>query len=239
MVDAMPLSAAMALGSVCLLAVAAFITFTGYKHFTTSLVLQGAILGGYLGWAWGTSMGSSNAFLSLGVAVGVALVLGVLTYLLKTIVQFLFGAALGIQLGSMLNVVYLHTLDASRPNAIGYYTMAGCGAVFGLVACIPRRPIHVLLTAWVGAYWFVQGIGNMAGGFPALFNPFPNGIPAAVPVSYYVYMGGWVLLGLLGSVLQFQSTALDVDHHAPTTDDDVDLEKEHASDDSSVAYWRH
>ncbi|KDO20877.1 hypothetical protein SPRG_14109 [Saprolegnia parasitica CBS 223.65] len=53
-------------------------------------------------------------------------------------------------------------------------------------------------------------------------------------------MGGWVLLGLLGSVVQFQSTALDVDHHAPTTtDDDVDLEKEHASDDSSVAYWRH
>ncbi|OQR91622.1 hypothetical protein THRCLA_22444 [Thraustotheca clavata] len=226
--EATTLSAALIIGSVALLLVSLFITFLGYKHFSTALVFQGAILGGFLGWEVGQAMSgyakASSPFLNLGVACAIALIFALFTLLMKRLVQFLFGVALGIQLGSVLNIVYLHTIDSSKPNQFGYCAMAGFGFLFGAMACIRNRAMHVILTAWVGAYWIVQSIGNMAGGFPSLFYPFPQDAPTTVPTAYFIYIGGWLFAGVLGTVVQFQLTAVEFNHHTPI--EDIDLEKD-------------
>ncbi|CAK4638637.1 hypothetical protein LEN26_005781 [Aphanomyces euteiches] len=225
------------LGSIALIIVAVFITFLGYKHFSTALVLQGAILGSYVGWyiglAFGESSENKSVLTSLAVAIALGLFLGVLTCCMKGFMRFLFGVALGVQLGSVLNILWLHTLESSinnsNPNNFGYIAMVAAGLVFGLLAYFSGRKGHILLTAWVGAYWIIQAIGNFAGNFPSLFYPFPRGnLSATVSSSFYFYLGGWVLLATLGTITQLQMTTYDSNFHEMVNDDedDLSLEKE-------------
>ncbi|KAF0701076.1 Aste57867_8373 [Aphanomyces stellatus] len=225
------------IGSLALLVVALFITFMGYKHFSTALILQGAILGGYLGWyvggAFGTSAENADGMINLIVAVALGFFLAVITCCMKGLMRFLFGVALGVQIGSFLNIVWLHSvqssLNQSNPNGLGYVVMASVGCVLGILAYFTGRHGHIVLTACVGAFWVVQAVGNFIGDFPSIFLPFPRDArTATVSTSYFIYMGGWALLAVLGMMAQFHLTTLESNFHdlAQDTDDELSLEKE-------------
>ncbi|ETW06735.1 hypothetical protein H310_02901 [Aphanomyces invadans] len=231
--DNVAFRAVIILGSIALLVVATFITFLGYKHFSTALVLQSAILGGYMGWyiggAFTESAESKHVMVNLSVAVALAFFLSVFTCCMKGVMRFLFGFALGVQLGSVANIVWLHALplgmNESNPNNLGYVVMSAAGVVLGALAFASGRKGHIVLTAWVGAYWIIQSVGNFVGNFPSLFYPFPRDArTATVSMSYYIYMGAWVVLALGGITTQVHLTTFDSNYHdlidADAADDD-------------------
>ncbi|RHY71132.1 hypothetical protein DYB30_008976 [Aphanomyces astaci] len=223
--DTTSFRAVIILGSIALFVVAAFITFLGYKHFSTALVLQGAILGGYMvptsfyaldrlfmrmqGWYIGSAFADSSETKSVMVHLSVAIVLGlflaVFTCCMKGVMRFLFGSK-----------------------------------------------GHIVLTAWVGAYWVIQAVGNFFGkyvvettmcslcvlpsgsctfcSFPSLFYPFPQDArTATVSTSYFIYIGAWVLLAVGGMATQLHLTTFDSNYHDmvdPDDADDISLEKD-------------
>ncbi|ETV75627.1 hypothetical protein, variant [Aphanomyces astaci] len=236
--DTTSFRAVIILGSIALFVVAAFITFLGYKHFSTALVLQGAILGGYMGWYIGSAFADSSETKSVMVHLSVAIVLGlflaVFTCCMKGVMRFLFGFALGVQIGSVANIVWLHSLtlgiNESNPNNLGYVVMAAVGLVLGALAFVSGRKGHIVLTAWVGAYWVIQAVGNFFGNFPSLFYPFPQDArTATVSTSYFIYIGAWVLLAVGGMATQLHLTTFDSNYHDmvdPDDADDISLEKD-------------
>ncbi|ETV75626.1 hypothetical protein H257_10027 [Aphanomyces astaci] len=258
--DTTSFRAVIILGSIALFVVAAFITFLGYKHFSTALVLQGAILGGYMGWYIGSAFADSSETKSVMVHLSVAIVLGlflaVFTCCMKGVMRFLFGFALGVQIGSVANIVWLHSLtlgiNESNPNNLGYVVMAAVGLVLGALAFVSGRKGHIVLTAWVGAYWVIQAVGNFFGkyvvettmcslfvlpsgscifcSFPSLFYPFPQDArTATVSTSYFIYIGAWVLLAVGGMATQLHLTTFDSNYHDmvdPDDADDISLEKD-------------
>ncbi|CAK4090201.1 unnamed protein product [Aphanomyces euteiches] len=217
-------------GSVFLLLANLFVTFTGCKYFNISLVLQGATLGGYAGWYIGDAIGDSidkrSPLLNIFVAIGFALFFAFFTCVLRLFMKFLFGAALGVQIGSVLNVIWFHTIDItmnrSNPNTLGYIAMALFGLLLGLAALLSGRKSHIPITAWVGSYWVVQSIGNFIGNFPPMFYPFPEDAPRSVSAT----VRGWIALSLLGTVVQAHLTTFGP-HPGLDDMDDIQLEKEY------------
>ncbi|RQM22438.1 hypothetical protein B5M09_001873 [Aphanomyces astaci] len=114
------------------------------------------------------------------------------------------------------------------------------------------RKGHIVLTAWVGAYWVIQAVGNFFGkyvvettmcslfvlpsgscifcSFPSLFYPFPQDArTATVSTSYFIYIGAWVLLAVGGMATQLHLTTFDSNYHDmvdPDDADDISLEKD-------------
>ncbi|KAF0701075.1 Aste57867_8372 [Aphanomyces stellatus] len=222
-------------GSVMLLLVNLFVTFAGCKNFNTCLILQGVILGSFIGWytgdAIGDSIGKHSPVLNIIASLGCGVFLGFFTCMLRLFMKFLFGGALGIQIGSVLNIVWLHNINSpvndGNPNTLGYIAMALLGLLLGVTALLSGRKSHIGLTAWVGAYWVIQSIGNFIGNFPPMFYPFPESAPASVSITFYFYIGAWVVLALLGTVVQAQLNALRISGPVLDELDDIQIEKEY------------
>ncbi|ETW06737.1 hypothetical protein, variant [Aphanomyces invadans] len=194
-VDATTLHAMVVACSVLLLVLNLFVVFLGNKFFTMSLVVQGGILGGVVGWYVGNAIADSidkhTPVVALVTAIGFTIFCAFFTCVLHHCMQFLFGLALGVQVGSVLNVLWLHTMDSplnrANPNVLGYVVMALLGLVLGLGALFTGKKSRIPLTAWVGAYWVVQAIGTVVGNFPPTFYPFPQDAPVFVPVVVWMH----------------------------------------------------
>ncbi|KAF0772394.1 hypothetical protein AaE_002303 [Aphanomyces astaci] len=161
--------------------------------------------GWYIGDAIADSIGKHTPVLNLITAIGFTLFFAFFTCMLRLFMKFLFGLALGVQIGSVLNVVWLHTIDSpinrANHNTLGYVVMALLGLLLGLSAVFSGR-------------------------FPPTFYPYPNDAPSSVPSTLYYYIGGWVALALVGILVQAHLAALDPPGNAALDDmDDLQLEK--------------
>ncbi|RHY34275.1 hypothetical protein DYB32_001034 [Aphanomyces invadans] len=161
------------------------------------------VSGWYVGNAIADSIDKHTPVVALVTAIGFTIFCAFFTCVLHHCMQFLFGTdprvdvaltacaatglALGVQVGSVLNVLWLHStrrfsdgwinglnlamdspVNRANPNVLGYVVMALLGLVLGLGALFTGKKSRIPLTAWVGAYWVVQAIGNVPRGTAAL-----------------------------------------------------------------------
>ncbi|KAF0701077.1 Aste57867_8374 [Aphanomyces stellatus] len=194
-------------GSVAVLIANVFTTFLGYKHFHAALVFQATVLGGFVGWCIGNPYNDSSTVLNLLLALGLGFFVAIFTCWMKRSMKFLLGAVLGVQIGTVLNVLFLHDIKSpvnkSNPNSIGYIVMSVLAVVLGAYSVCAGRPGHIVLAAWGGAFWVALSMGNLIGNLPPLFYPYSNAsLQEGIPTLYLLYVFLWIALGIVGTVVQ-------------------------------------
>jgi len=100
-----------------------------------------------------------------------------------------------------------------------YLTVIGCAAALGLLTLVLFDHILIQATAVTGAFMVPYGIGLVAGSYP---NPFTiaelikNGQLDNIDPLYYAYMGGTLVLYLVGIIVQYRHKRNHPDHTPET-----------------------
>ncbi|CAK4476557.1 unnamed protein product [Aphanomyces euteiches] len=207
-------------GSILLLSINIYLTFFGYKHFDTALLVHAATIGGFIGWWLGVAFTSTlSVSLNLGVALCVGLFSAMLTCISNRLMKFALGAILGLQLGTMLNIFVFHHIDISinrsDPNALGYIVMAILAIALGYAATSAGRLYgHIVVGAWVSAFWVSLAIGFIVGDMPPLFFQHSTSTSSTSSVSLYICVGVWIALGFAGTFVQMRLALNDLNFQA-------------------------
>lgn len=125
-----------------------------------------------------------------------------------------FGAILGAGLGYIVGVVIYNTcLQYVKLNAtlVYYLTISGGIILFAILGYCLYSILLVIGTAIIGAYLIVRGISLYAGGFPnestvidLIMKKEFDELEQFNTAIVYAYLGGFVLLAILGSWVQFK-----------------------------------
>ncbi|CAK4592684.1 unnamed protein product [Aphanomyces euteiches] len=197
-------------GSILLLSINIYLTFFGYKHFDTALLVHAATIGGFIGWWLGVAFTSTlSVSLNLGVALCVGLFSAMLTCISNRLMKFALGAILGLQLGTMLNIFVFHHIDISinrsDPNALGYIVMAILAIALGYAATSAGRLYgHIVVGAW----------SSCCNSMPPLFFQHSTSTSSTSSVSLYICVGVWIALGFAGTFVQMRLALNDLNFQA-------------------------
>ena len=148
------------------------------------------------------------------VILGVGLAAGIGLGILFIIFEKFFGAILGAGLGYIIAVAIYNTcLQYVKLNAtlVYYLTIAGGIILFAILGYCLYKTLLVIGTAIIGGYLIVRGISLYAGGFPnestvvdlLMKKEYEELVEFNTPIVY-AYLGGFVLLAILGSWVQFK-----------------------------------
>lgn len=194
-----------------------FLCLFGKAFIRVTLFLSGLIL------VTGALMGLSFAFFVKSdtqdslkyTLLGVSALLGMLVgYGLsrKEFQKFAFfcvGALLGVFGGSIL-MTFLITLNLDFVNdhydAAMWIVFIVCGAIAGLIALVIEDVVQILATSFFGSFAVFWSVGLALDNYPSyadlknyVQNPEQYG---TIPLTTWVYLGGTVVLGIVGIVFQ-------------------------------------
>lgn len=148
---------------------------------------------------------------------------GVLVLMLYSASIFLTGAAGGVMLAFSLNTSFGAKIYPSNPDVILVVLAVVLGIVGGLLALKLEKPVLITTTAIVGATVCVWGVGYFAGDYPngADLKQFrsqnSNGDWVyTIPDAWWGYLGGMLVLFVLGMSVQIKKTARGYDHGGRT-----------------------
>jgi len=117
----------------------------------------------------------------------------------------------GVSVGLICYTAFLYHLHSQVAFWIILVVFA---LVFASLTCCVYDHVLILATAFAGSYSFVRGISMYAGGYPnefTLYSYISKGLMKNVPGTFYAYMAGFIVLAILGSVVQYKMRSRDVD----------------------------
>lgn len=110
----------------------------------------------------------------------------------------------GFLIGLMLNEMVLYKAES---QALFWCITIGCAIVAAVLSFIFYEHVLINMTAFAGAYMLIRGISLYAGGFPnefTLAEQLKAGDTSAFTNWFYLYMGGIVIVAIVGSVVQYK-----------------------------------
>lgn len=189
-------------GAIAAIVIGLLNCFFGYRLFKIILGIWGFIAGAVLGVGIATTM-SGELWLAILAGLIGGVVGAVLFVLLYFVGIFLLGAGLGFLLGGAI----VSALNIGGPVQ---WVIAGVLAIVGgIVAVIVQKFMIILSTALGGAAMAVGGIYTLAGG--QLLRSIED-LPArmarrSVIAGNWLLLLFWLLLGIVGVVVQYAVTA--------------------------------
>jgi hypothetical protein len=146
------------------------------------------------------------AWAVLGGSVFVGLILGFVFQKFPKVGAFALAGWGGFTLGMILYTSFMYNVIGG--SLAGYWAfMVGMTLVCGVLAIFLYDHIMIQATALFGSFIFCYGIGMVAGHYP---NPFTiqemikNGTLGSIDPIYYAYLGGNILMYVLGLVVQYR-----------------------------------
>lgn len=196
------------------IAIGAVVTFSGYKLVGPTIFLAGAATGGFAAYVVTDSTISDNyqrkPAAVIATSLAVALVAGIVLMKLRKIGVFVAGAAGGAVAALMLNTAVLYRLQTFAPKAVPslylYIVVVLLGVFGGFLALKLERIVLIVATALVGSFGTVAGIGYFAGHYPTSYDSFVHNDHLNRDPIVWAYLGGMVLMTLLGVVVQLRTT---------------------------------
>lgn len=173
--------------------------FFGYRIFRVLLGVYGFVLGALVGAVVAGSVSAGQVWvLAIGAIVG-GIVGAALMVLLYFVGVFAVGAVAGMLLANAIGVA----VGIDVPTLV-VIIVAG---VVGIVALILQRVALVLATAFSGAWTAVAGVAALLAGESVSLGLLgqPEGW-TRVDLPLLVTLAAWLLLGVAGAVVQFQTT---------------------------------
>lgn len=138
------------------------------------------------------------------------------------------GAGLGVIYALWLESTVLGFVWKGHPNEATYVMMGVLGLIGALLVYKFERPIVVLSTSYFGSFTFVFSLASLIGNMPSLgdndWEVLKSEGIECVPNYAWGYASGFILLGIVGAIVQFKVTAKDIDHGkkaAPSTDQSI------------------
>lgn len=185
-------------------------TFVGRKLFRPAICLTGTVATTFILLFFTYEVILNNhppeweGWTTLAVSILIGLLVG---WFLAKVVKLgvaLLAAWGGVSLGFICYSAFLYKIH-SQP--VFWVTIVGFGIVFaGLTFCI-FDPVLILSTAFAGGYLIVRGISMYAGGYPnefTLYDYIAKKQYSEIPYTFYIYMAGFIIFAILGSVVQFK-----------------------------------
>ena len=181
--------------------------FLGYRLFKLMLALVGFVVGaiGAGGAAYAATGGEGPAALIAGLIGGIfGAVLAVVFYFVGI---FLLGAALGFVVGA--------TAAASAGDQTALIAGGVLAVLAGILALVVQKFLIILSTAFGGAWSAALGVFGLAHGRRALMRivQHPDTMTGG---RYTAYVVAWVVLGIVGILVQYGVTARNCDHRPRT-----------------------
>ena len=172
----------------------------------------------------------------LAIAIIVGLVLG---YFVAKYKDKFFGIIMGALLGYIIGQI-LYNLALNRINinqtALQIIVYVLCIGVCIALSILLFNIVTIFATALIGAYAVIRGISIFAGGFPnettiadLVKNEETEQLKDLLTWIVYLYLGGWVILFVIGLVVQIKIFAAD-------KEEEKNKEKTKEGDDTSAYY---
>ena len=172
----------------------------------------------------------------LAIAIIVGLVLG---YFVAKYKDKFFGIIMGALLGYIIGQI-LYNLALNRINinqtALQIIVYVLCIGVCIALSILLFNIVTIFATALIGAYAVIRGISIFAGGFPnettiadLVKNEETEQLKNLLTWIVYLYLGGWVILFVIGLVVQIKIFAAD-------KEEEKNKEKTKEGDDTSAYY---
>lgn len=197
--------------------IGAFMCFFGLKFIKLTLFLVGFVLvvGGIMALTFGYFVTQSTTDTLKWVIFGAACVLGLLIgYVIsrKSAQKFAFfavGALLGVILGSFLYSMFFVRWEFTweHESLVLYGSYVVFGLICGIIGLVLTEPIEILTTSFFGSFVILRAVGIALDNYPSykeladyIKNPSQFG---NVPTSFYLYLGGTVVLAIIGVIFQW------------------------------------
>jgi hypothetical protein len=185
-----------------LMVVGLLMCLRGYRLFKVLVTVLGVLIGAGVGMSAGLQLSQGNAWAGLGGAVVLAALGGVLMFALYLLGVFVLGSALGVSLAVAA------TRHAGPPTqAITITLLALLG---GILALVLQRGIITLATAFNGALLAVSAGWMLWRGVTVA--EVSQAVTSGQPVSWAQWpreqtllLGLWLVMGVLGALVQFSS----------------------------------
>ena len=195
-----------------------FMGFMGRKLFKVILFLGAVLLvvGLVLVIFYSTFLKENTAswvgWVVLGCSVLLGLLLGCLFVKLLKLGAFVIAAWGGFSLGLILYEAFpMYKIDS---QVFFWCFTLGLALICGLLALCLLDHVLILATSLAGAYFFIAGIGLVAGRFQ---NPFTivtermNGQIVSIDPVFYAYLAGILVMWVLGAMVQYRHRRQDND----------------------------
>jgi hypothetical protein len=195
-----------------------FIGFMGRKLFKVIVFIAGVLLvvGVVLVIFYTTFLKENQAtwigWVVLGCSILLGLLLGCLLVKMLKLGAFLVAAWGGFSLGLILyEALPLYKIDS---QVFFWCFCIGLALICGVLALCLMDHVLILTTSLAGAYFFIAGIGLVAGHFQ---NPFTivterlNGHTVNIDPIFYVYLAGILVMWVLGALVQYKHRRTDND----------------------------
>jgi len=193
--------------------------FFGYKIFKAIFFISGVLiffattyilLENHLPWDqdW-------KIFLIIGISAVVSILGGCLFLCIINIGFFAMGAVLGLTIGTLTLVTPLGGIIGQQGLYVFLY-LAGFSIIFGIIAIFLKRPFTIVGTAFGGSYMIAVAIdakfikdSQFSNMLPSILKNFT--IPKIQDGNFvpYILLGSVVVLGVLGTIVQFKKTGKD------------------------------
>eukprot|EP00347_Sterkiella_histriomuscorum_P011220 403373286 len=198
---------------VVLIILGLFLTFLGNKYNQITLFLAGFLAGSFLTLfllyglilpEFTPNWGHMVAFFASGFA---GVTLGMFSAMFTKLGVFLLGGWLGGTTGMMVyNSIFTKILEAGPKAQYGFWAVILLFVALGAILTVYLFNHAIAIgSSLVGAYFLVRGAGIFIGGFPneyLVYQEISNGSYAAMPDEFYIYLGVYVLIAIIGLVYQ-------------------------------------
>ena len=177
----------------------------GYRFLKPTVFIAAAIFGGMIAYDLSEQADSSlSEGAQTGLAIAAGVILGFLAVFCLELGIFLLGAAAGAVLGQILTTSVLYRITENDTDTVLWVTVIICAILCGVLTVVYRRPIIIILSAWLGAGIAIRGIGYFAGDYPTSLD-FIRNDNVVVPSEWYAYLFAPILLFIIGAWYQFRS----------------------------------
>jgi hypothetical protein len=183
----------------------------GYRLFRVTLLLLGGTAGGVPTFllAWDNIQDPNAVWIGLGLGVLAGIIAAVASFFLYKVGVFLCGAAMGVVIAVVLNLTVLYKIGGGNTPFIVAAVLLGLG--FGALGFYFMRATMISATTTVGAYIFIRSVGYFGGNYPSnefdIEQELQAGDIADIPWQVYAYFAGWLVLIVVGILVQVKITA--------------------------------
>ncbi|RHY81979.1 hypothetical protein DYB31_010223 [Aphanomyces astaci] len=194
------------------------ILFYGYKLFRPTVFVSSFAFGAIVGYMTAErvcAQTSGNFYIVCWAVFSVCgLVCGLVGLYILSVGVMLVGGTGGLVLAFLLTTSFGHKWWPSYTDGILFIFMGVLSLAFSIACYTVEKPMLVPMMAWTGAGAAMWGVGYFAGGYACADDLSVYRVSNAlgevsytIPNSFWIYLGATILLTLVGTFVQFLSTA--------------------------------